>query len=195
MTQSLGLLSDVEIWQAGIVENAVPQLVQTLNNEKIISYGMSSYGYDLRLDTTLIVYQAPAGVFPPVIDPKLGLDPKLMQTHVLEPHKPFYLPAHSFAIGNSIERLTMPVDVTGIALGKSTYARCGLVVNCTPAEAGWEGYLTLELSNTTDFPIALYAGEGITQILFFRGNPPSVTYLGRRGKYQDQPKAPIGPKV
>lgn len=195
MTYAGTILNSQEIFEAGIVENAETGLVSHVDGKPVISYGLSSYGYDLRLDSTVIVYQQPTGQLPQYVDPKAGLDPSLMQTHCLEPHKPFYLPAHSFALANSVELLTVPDNVTGIALGKSTYARCGLVLNCTPLEAGWKGYLTLEITNTLDFPVAVYAYEGIVQVLFFRGNPTTTTYHERRGKYQDQPRYPIGPKV
>ena len=195
MNQQGVILNSQEILEANIVENAETRLVTQINGMPVISYGLSSYGYDLRLDNTVIVYQQPAGGLPNAVDPKRGLDPTLMQTHCLEPHKPFYLPAHSFALANSVELLTIPDNVTGIALGKSTYARCGLILNCTPAEAGWKGYLTLEITNTLDFPVAVYSYEGIVQLLFLRGNPTTTTYQDRRGKYQDQPRYPIGPKV
>ncbi len=100
----------------------------------------------------------------------------------------FILPAHSYGLGVALERMKVPENITVICLGKSTYARLGIIVNTTPAEAGWEGHLTLEFSNSSGADCRIYANEGICQILFFEGDPCATTYNDRQGKYQNQPE-------
>jgi dCTP deaminase len=152
----------------------------------VISYGVTSYGYDLRLART-------AKLFDPLavtgaIDPK-AFRPDLLREVAADV---FTLPPHSYMLGSTVERFCMPDDLVGVVVGKSTYARCGLIVNCTPVEPGWEGYLTLELANTTPLPILLYAGEGVAQVQFHRGEPP---LRGYRGVYQGQGEGPVTPRV
>ncbi|MEL6136749.1 MAG: dCTP deaminase, partial [Cyanobacteria bacterium J06628_6] len=100
----------------------------------------------------------------------------------------FILPAHSYGLGVALERLAMPDNITTICIGKSTYARCGIIANLTPAEAGWRGYLTLEFSNSSSADCRIYANEGVVQLLFLEGEPCQVSYEARNGKYQDQPE-------
>ena len=100
----------------------------------------------------------------------------------------FILPAHSYGLGVALEKMKVPENITVICIGKSTYARLGIIVNTTPAEAGWEGHLTLEFSNSSGADCRIYAEEGICQLLFFEGDPCSTTYEDRRGKYQNQPE-------
>lgn len=145
-----------------------------------ISYGLSSYGYDLRLGRRFRVCAPAHGG---VIDPK-AFDPKAFPE---EEGDVCVIPPNSFALAESVEWLEVPRDVLALCLGKSTYARCGIVVNATPLEPGWRGRVTLEVSNTTPLPAVVYAGEGICQVLFLRGEGPCrVSYADRRGKYQDQ---------
>ena len=152
---------------------------ENLVREGVISYGVSSYGYDLRAAPEWKVFTNAYGA---VVDPK-AFDP---QSFVEIEGDAVLIPPNSFALTRSIEYIRMPENVIAIALGKSTYARCGIVANVTPLEPGWEGHVTLEISNTTPLPARVYAGEGIVQILFFEGEPPETTYKSRSGKYQGQ---------
>lgn len=155
---------------------------------KVISHGLSSYGYDLRLGWGLQMF---------TLDPYPDeiIDPKRFNTDVLEMIKLEYpgpgvayftLPPLASALGHSVETLHLPDDVFALCVGKSTYARCGLIVNTTPLEPGWRGQLVIELHNTTPLPIRVYANEGIAQLVFFRGDRPAITYSDRDGKYQNQ---------
>lgn len=145
----------------------------------VISYGTSSYGYDIRCDRYFKIF---TNINTTLIDPK-NFDPRAF----VDFQGDFcIIPPHSFALASTVETFKMPRDVLGICLGKSTYARCGIIVNVTPLEPGWEGILTLELSNTTPLPAKIYAGEGIAQLIFLRGNPCETSYADRSGKYQNQ---------
>ncbi len=159
----------------GMIEPFEERLVR----EGVVSYGLSSFGYDLRAAPEWKIF---TNVWGPVLDPK-RFDPK---SFVEYEGDEVIIPPNSFVLTRSIEYIRMPENVIGIALGKSTYARVGLVANVTPLEPGWEGHVTLEISNTTPLPAKVYAGEGIVQILFFEGERPEVTYRDRQGKYQGQ---------
>lgn len=159
----------------------------TPDERPVISYGLSSFGYDLRVAREFKVF---TNVYNSIVDPK-RFDPGAF---VDVTGDVCVIPPNSFALARSIEYLRIPEDVVCITLGKSTYARCGIIVNITPAEPGWRGYLTIEISNTTPLPARIYAGEGIAQMLFFRGERPQVTYSSRKGKYQDQ-QGIVLPKV
>ncbi|HEX7118479.1 MAG TPA: dCTP deaminase [Longimicrobiales bacterium] len=146
----------------------------------VVSYGLSSYGYDIRVANEFKVF---TDVFSVVVDPK-HFDPKsfvdIEADHCI-------IPPNSFALARTMEYFRIPKDVLVVCLGKSTYARCGIIVNVTPLEPEWEGFLTLEISNTTPLPAKIYAEEGIAQLLFFQGDEvPEVTYAMRNGKYQRQ---------
>jgi dCTP deaminase len=154
--------------------------------QRVISYGLSSYGYDLRLSPNEFrVFRHIPGT---IVDPKnfnpSNLDPG--QLHTDEQGSYFILPAHSYGLGVALERLEIPSTVTVLCIGKSTYARIGLIANLTPAEAGWRGHLTLEFSNSSSADCRIYANEGIVQLLFFEGDRCNVSYADRQGKYQDQ---------
>lgn len=144
-----------------------------------ISYGLSSFGYDLRAAREWKIF---TNVFSSVVDPK-SFD---QRSFVEYEGDEVLIPPNSFALTRSLEYLRMPDDVIALAVGKSTYARCGIVANVTPLEPGWEGNVTLEISNTTPLPARVYSGEGIVQILFFQGERPLVSYKDRGGKYQGQ---------
>ena len=150
--------------------------------EGIISYGLSSYGYDIRVDRVFKVF---SDAYCTVIDPK-NFDERSFVEVIALPHEPALIPPNSFALAQSVEAFNMPPDVTAICVGKSTLARCGIIVNITPLEAGWKGVLTIEISNTTPLPVKIYAFEGIAQLLFFKGKPCLVPYSARAGKYQGQ---------
>ena len=156
---------------------------------KVISYGLSSYGYDIRLSTT--DFRVFRHIPSTIIDPKNFSENNLesSQLHSDANGSYFILPAHSYALGVAVEKLKVPNNVTVLCIGKSTYARCGVIANLTPAEAGWRGHLTLEFSNSSSADCRLYANEGIVQLLFFEGEECEVSYEARKGKYQDQGKA------
>lgn len=172
------LLHDTEIRRLaehGLISPFCPESVRG----GCISYGLSSAGYDIRLADEFLVPARPGAV----LDPK-QVDPTLFQ-HVRATS--ITVPPQGFVLARSLETIRMPRDVLGIVLGKSTYARCGIVVNCTPLEPGWEGTVTMEISNTSPFHVVLYPGEGIAQILFLRtAEPPSRAYHDRKGPYQHQ---------
>lgn len=161
--------------------------------EKAISHGTSSYGYDLRAG---FKYKIFTNVMSAVVDPK-NLDSRsFIDVEADKVGEPIIIPPNSFILTHSLERIQMPRDITGIVLGKSTYARCGVNCLATPLEAGWEGYVTLEFTNGTPLPVKFYPGEGCCQVLFFKGdNPCKVSYADRKGKYQDQPAEVVLPTV
>ncbi len=170
----------------GMIAPFEPQLVRRSNNLPVISYGLSSFGYDLRLSSTdFRIFRHIPGT---VVDPKdfnpENLEPAKLYTD--DNGSYFILPAHSYGLGVALERLDLPDNVTVVCLGKSTYARCGIIANVTPAEAAWRGHLTLEFSNSSSADCRIYANEGIVQLLFLEGIPCEVSYESRRGKYQDQ---------
>jgi dCTP deaminase len=157
--------------------------------EGVISYGLSSYGYDLRVADEWKIF---TNVNSAIIDPK-NFDEK---SFVSVKADSIIVPPNSFALARSIEYFKIPRDVLTICVGKSTYARCGIIVNVTPFEPEWEGWVTLEISNTTPLPAKVYANEGLCQILFFQGDEPcEVSYADRNGKYQKQPQGVVLPKL
>jgi dCTP deaminase len=145
-----------------------------------ISYGTSSYGYDIRVADEYKIF---TNVYSAVVDPK-NFDPRSM----VDFHGDVcVIPPNSFALARSIEYFRIPRGVLTVCLGKSTYARCGIIVNVTPFEPEWEGYVTLEISNTTPLPARIYSNEGIAQVLFFEADEPcEVSYADKKGKYQNQ---------
>lgn len=168
---------------------------------KAISSGLSSVGYDITIGPKIKFFR-PQTYFEGkrlVIDPK-NFDPDLLMEHTVvdtvAPNNYFEIPAHGYCLANTPEYFRMPEDVAAICLTKSTYARCGLIVNVTPLEPDWDGHLTLELANVTELPIKVYVNEGIAQLLFFRlGSRPAVTYRDRGGKYQGQGPEPVIPRM
>ena len=153
---------------------------EKLKREGVISYGLSSMGYDIRVTDEYKVF---TNVHQAVVDPK-NFDPN---SFVDLKGAACVIPPNSFALARSVEYFRMPRSVLGFCLGKSSYARCGIVVNITPLEPGWEGHLTIEISNTTPLPARIYSFEGIAQVLFFEaGSIPETTYADRKGKYQGQ---------
>lgn len=145
----------------------------------VISFGVSSYGYDMRVAPEFKIF---TNVLNSIVDPK-AFDPK---SFVEFDGDVCIVPPNSFALARSVEYFRIPRDVVTITVGKSTYARCGIITNVTPFEPEWEGHVTLEISNTTPLPAKIYANEGIAQVLFFRGEPPLVSYRDKKGKYQGQ---------
>jgi dCTP deaminase len=148
--------------------------------EGVISYGVSSYGYDMRVANEFRIF---TNVLNSVVDPK-NFDPN---SFVEFSGEVCIVPPNSFALARSVEYFRIPRNVMTVTVGKSTYARCGIITNVTPLEPEWEGFVTLEISNTTPLPARIYANEGIAQVLFFEGDePPETSYGDRKGKYQGQ---------
>lgn len=146
----------------------------------VISFGVSSYGYDIRVANEFKIF---TNVFSAVVDPK-HFDPKSMVDFEGDV---CVIPPNSFALARTVEYFRIPRSVLTVCLGKSTYARCGIIVNVTPFEPEWEGYVTLEISNTTPLPARIYANEGIAQVLFFEADEPcEISYADKKGKYQKQ---------
>jgi dCTP deaminase len=145
-----------------------------------ISYGVSSYGYDIRIADEFKIF---TNINTSIVDPK-GFDPR---SFVDVQGDVCIIPPNSFALGRSVEYFRIPRNVMTICVGKSTYARCGIITNVTPFEPEWEGFVTLEISNTTPLPAKIYANEGIAQVLFFEADEPcAISYADRQGKYQAQ---------
>ncbi len=148
--------------------------------EGVISYGLSSYGYDIRVAPEFKVF---TNVHNVVVDPKEFDNRSFVDIR----EDTCIIPPNSFALARTTEYFRIPRNVLVVCVGKSTYARCGIIVNVTPLEPTWEGHLTLEISNTTPLPARIYANEGIAQLLFFQGDEePEIAYADRRGKYQNQ---------
>jgi dCTP deaminase len=148
--------------------------------EGVVSYGLSSYGYDIRVADEFKIF---TNINNTVIDPK-NFDPR---SFVDVKSDVCIVPPNSFALARTIEYFRIPRDILTICLGKSTYARCGIIVNVTPFEPEWEGFVTLEISNTTPLPAKIYANEGLAQVLFFQSDEPCErSYADKRGKYQKQ---------
>tara|TARA_Y100001936_G_scaffold185181_1_gene182822 strand:- start:229 stop:783 length:555 start_codon:yes stop_codon:yes gene_type:complete len=153
-----------------------------------ISFGLSSFGYDARVSNEFKIF---TNVNSEIVDPKNFKPSNFVTKNVSE----CVIPPNSFVLASTVEYFKIPKDVLVICLGKSTYARCGIIVNVTPLEPGWEGHVTLEFSNTTPLPAKIYANEGVAQFIFLKGNEkPEVTYSDRKGKYMGQTGVTL-PKV
>ena len=164
----------------GMIEPFEPGQVRYVDNKKVISYGTSSYGYDIRCADEFKVF---TNINSTIVDPK-DFDPA---SFVDVKSDVCIIPPNSFALARTVEYFRIPRNVLTVCLGKSTYARCGIIVNVTPFEPEWEGYVTLEFSNTTPLPAKIYAGEGCAQVLFSESDEPcEVSYADRGGKYQKQ---------
>lgn len=157
-----------------------PNLVRNVDDKKVISYGLSSYGYDIRCVDEFKIF---TNVNNSIVDPKNFTADNFVDFK----GDVCIIPPNSFVLARTVEYIKMPRDVIAICLGKSTYARCGVVANITPIEPEWEGHITLEFSNTTPLPAKIYANEGVAQLLFFQSNEMCQTsYADRGGKYQGQ---------
>lgn len=179
-----GIMPDHWIRDQSIHSHMISPFVETQTREqggeKIISYGLSSYGYDARCSDEFMIF---TNVDNAIVDPKNFST----QSFVERKSSVCVIPPNSFVLTRTVEYFRIPEDILVICLGKSTYARCGLIVNVTPLEPGWEGHVTLELSNTTPLPAKVYAHEGIAQFLFFKGSSACETsYAARSGKYMKQ---------
>ena len=181
------LLNDKQIAAYGM-EMISPFKAAQVREGGVISYGLSSYGYDIRVaDEFRIFTPTYAGT---VIDPKAFNNSAFVE--IID--DTCVIPPNSFMLARSFEYMRVPEDVMCLVVGKSTYARCGIIINVTPLEPGWCGHITIEISNTAPLPAKIYAGEGIAQVLFFKGEKPDVTYADRAGKYQGQTGVTL-PKV
>ena len=166
--------------ERGLITPFEPALVREVDGRKVVSYGTSSYGYDVRCSDEFKVF---TNINATIVDPK-HFDPRGF-VDVKGPE--CIIPPNSFALARTVEYFKIPRDVLVICLGKSTYARCGIIVNVTPLEPEWEGHVTLEFSNTTTLPARIYANEGVAQMIFLGADEPCETsYKDRGGKYQGQ---------
>ena len=174
-----GILADHQIRDLAR-KGMVDPFVEKQNGQGIISYGLSSYGYDARCSDEFMIF---TNVDNAIVDPK-----NFSEKSFVERKTPIcVIPPNSFVLTRTVEYFRIPEDVLVICLGKSTYARCGIIVNVTPLEPEWEGHVTLEFSNTTPLPAKIYANEGACQFLFLQGDQPcEVSYADRKGKYQRQ---------
>jgi len=176
----MSIKSDRWIRQMALEHGMIEPFADRQVREGVISYGVSSYGYDMRVATEFRIF---TNVLNSMVDPK-RVDPK---SFVEFEGDVCIVPPNSFALGRSVEYFRIPRNVITITVGKSTYARCGIITNVTPFEPEWEGFVTLEISNTTPLPAKIYANEGIAQALFFEGDEaPETSYADRKGKYQGQ---------
>lgn len=179
-----GIKSDLWIREQSLKNNMIspfePGQISHRDNQKIVSYGTSSYGYDVRCANEFKIF---TNINSAVIDPKNFSE----QSFVDIKSDVCIIPPNSFALARTVEYFKIPRDVLVICLGKSTYARCGIIVNVTPLEPEWEGHVTLEFSNTTPLPAKIYANEGVAQMLFIQSDQIcDVSYKDRGGKYQGQ---------
>jgi dCTP deaminase len=166
--------------EEGMIQPFVDHQVRKEKGKKIISYGLSSYGYDLRVSDKFKVF---TNLNNSLVDPKDFKDSAFVDVVADE----CIIPPNSFALAISVEYFRIPRDVLTLCIGKSTYARCGIIVNVTPFEPGWEGYVTLEISNTTPLPAKIYANEGLAQVIFYQSAEVcEVSYADRGGKYMGQ---------
>jgi len=171
---------------------------EAVSGNGVISYGVTSAGYDLRLGSEVSVFKNTSGE---VMDPKRqreeGYREKMFDVfRDLAVGQRVLLPPNGYALGVAVERMDIPRWLKGRVVGKSTMARCGILINCTPIEPGWRGHLTIEISNISSCPAAIYIGEGIAQTEFeLLSSIPEISYDDKRGKYQDQPRSPVPARV
>ena len=174
------VLSDKWIKKMSKEQDMISPFEDKQQKNNVISYGLSSYGYDARVSNEFKIF---TNVNSGIVDPKVFKK----ESFVTKIGKECIIPPNSFALARTIEYFKIPENVLVICLGKSTYARCGIIVNVTPLEPGWEGHVTLEFSNTTPLPAKIYANEGVAQFVFLKGNEkPDVSYAKRKGKYMKQ---------
>ena len=176
----MGLKPDRWIKKLALENQMIEPFVEHQVRQGVISYGVSSYGYDIRVADEYKIF---TNVFSAIVDPK-NFDPQSMVDFKGDT---CIIPPNSFVLSRSVEYLRIPRSVLVVCLGKSTMARCGLIVNVTPLEPGWTGYITLEISNTTPLPAKVYSNEGIAQLLFFEADEEcEISYADKKGKYQAQ---------
>src|SRR4051812_49759723 len=176
----MAVMPDSWIREMAATKGMITPFTDQLHREGVICYGVSSYGYDARVSDEFKIF---TNVDSAIVDPKDFSNAGFVDRKGDQ----CVIPPNSFALARTVEYFKIPRDVLVICLGKSTYARCGMIVNVTPLEPEWEGHVTLEISNTTPLPARVYANEGICQFLFLKGDaPPEVSYADRKGKYMRQ---------
>jgi dCTP deaminase len=176
----MGLKPDHWIRKLAAENRMIEPYADNQVRDGVISFGVSSYGYDIRVADEFMIF---TNVYSAIVDPK-HFDPKSMVDFKGDV---CIIPPNSFALARTVEYFRIPRGVLTVCVGKSTYARCGIIVNVTPFEPEWEGFVTLEISNTTPLPAKIYANEGIAQVLFFEADEPcEVSYADKKGKYQRQ---------
>jgi dCTP deaminase len=176
----MSIKSDRWIRKMALEHGMIEPFEEKQVREGVISYGLSSYGYDMRVAHTFRIF---TNVNSAIVDPKQFDDRSFVEFE----GDVCIIPPNSFALATSVEYFRIPRNVMTLCVGKSTYARCGIITNVTPFEPEWEGHVTLEISNTTPLPAKIYAGEGIAQVLFFESDEIcQVSYGDRKGKYQKQ---------
>ena len=184
----MSVFSDRWIKKMALEKEMIKPFVSEQKKGNVISSGLSSFGYDARVSNEFKIF---TDVDSAVVDPKNFNKNSFVSRKIDE----CIIPPNSFVLASTVEYFKIPKDVLVICLGKSTYARCGIIVNVTPLEPGWEGHVTLEFSNTTPLPAKIYANEGVSQFVFIKGNEkPSTTYAKRKGKYMKQ-KGVTLPKI
>ena len=175
----MGLKPDYWIARMALEHKMIEPFAESQVRQGVISYGVSSYGYDMRIADEFKLFPAVEGV----VDPKDQIERPVNDFR----GESCLIPPNSFVLARSVEYFRIPRGVLTICFGKSTYARCGIIVNVTPFEPEWEGYVTLGISNTNPLPARIYANEGIAQVLFFEADEPcSISYADKKGKYQQQ---------
>lgn len=179
---NVGMITPFASKQVREVDNGLhPKYLHPVK-KRVISYGISSFGYDCRIDNKFRLFKPTMNNS--IVDPK-NMDEATLD-HCIAGEDGVLIPPHSYILGSSLEYFKIPGSIMCIVLGKSTYARCGIIVNTTPLEPGWEGNITIEISNSCPLPAKIYPGEGIAQILFFAGETPTMNYRDKGGKYQGQ---------
>jgi len=185
----MGLKNDTWIRERSLLDGMIDPFIDSQVRKGVISYGLSSYGYDLRVADQFKIF---TNVNSSIVDPK-HFDPKSMVDFKGDV---CVIPPNSFALARSVEYFIIPRGVMTLCLGKSTYARCGIIVNVTPFEPEWEGWPTLEISNTTPLPAKIYAYEGLAQVIFFEADEEcAISYDDKRGKYQHQAREVVLPRI
>ncbi|MFQ5629898.1 MAG: dCTP deaminase, partial [bacterium] len=176
----MAIKSDKWIREQAANHKMIEPFVDAQIRDDVISYGLSSYGYDIRIANEFRIF---TNINNTIVDPK-NFDPRSLVNFKGDI---CIIPPNSFALGRTVEYIRIPRNIMTICVGKSTYARCGIITNVTPLEPGWEGHVTLEVSNTTPLPAKIYANEGIAQILFFESDEQcKISYADKKGKYQNQ---------
>ena len=176
----MSIKSDRWIREMAMTHRMIEPFEEKQVRTDVISFGLSSYGYDMRVADEFRIFH---NALSPVVDPKAFDERSFVEYE----GDVCLIPPNSFALARSVEYFRIPRDVLTICVGKSTYARCGIITNVTPFEPEWEGFVTLEISNTTPLPARIYANEGIAQVLFFESDEPcQVSYKDKKGKYQAQ---------
>jgi dCTP deaminase len=182
------VLNDEWIRKQSLEKEMISPFIDNLCSKNTVSYGLSSYGYDARTSDEFKIFTDVNSI---IIDPKNFSKDSFIDKKTNE----CIIPPHSFALGRTVEYFKIPRDVVVICIGKSTYARCGIIINVTPLEPEWEGYVTLEFSNTTPLPAKIYANEGVCQFLFLKADQVcKISYKDRKGKYMNQREIVL-PKV